>query len=82
MIKERIELLKIKLEVIKSKLILYSGGFGGSVALGLREELSAGAKYDFAVAAFILFIGILLNLSRFGRIVKDVETLEKRLDDV
>lgn len=81
-IKLKIELLSKKIEIVKSKLLVFSAGVAGCWAF-----LSANyTKVDFLVIIslvliFIFGLGVTMNLFRFGDIMDEMKKLEKELND-
>ena len=76
-LKVRIELLKLRLDVIKSKLLLFSSAFGGIVAIIFNSLTSPISKYLGVALGTFLFIAIIANLFRLGKILSMIDNLEK-----
>ncbi len=73
--KLRLDALKTLLDGVKTKLLLFSGGFGGVVALTFKYFSTASLLIG-SFAGSILFAGILINLSKLNKILNEVERLK------
>ena len=74
----KLESLKAEYAIIKDKLLLFSGGFAGSVSIIINDN---NLLFTLSATAFgsASFIGILLNLYKAGKISKEINTLKEEL---
>ncbi|TWO20458.1 hypothetical protein YZ82_03755 [Campylobacter hyointestinalis] len=81
-IKFKIELLSKRIEIAKSKLLIFSAGIAGCWAfLSTNYE-----KIDLLVIVsliliFIFGLGVTMNLFRFSIIIDEIKKLEKELNE-
>lgn len=80
-IKLKIELLKLEYSIIKDKLLLFSAGLGGSFATLFGAMLPFYIKLGLWIVLGFSFIGILLNLDKAGKILKEIKELKGILND-
>jgi len=65
-----IEKIKVKVEILKTKLYLFSGGLGGSIIYFLKTHNSF-----FIISGIITFAGVIINLTKLSKLYKKVEEL-------
>ncbi|NPA11323.1 MAG: hypothetical protein GXO62_03685 [Epsilonproteobacteria bacterium] len=63
-----IEILKAKIDIIKTKLYLFAGGFGGSITIFIKHS-----SYIFAITTIITFIGVINNLAKISKLEKELD---------
>ena len=73
--KLQLEALKALMDGVKAKLLLFSGGFGGSFVILLKSD-NLFVLYGLGFASAVLFSGTLINLLRLNKILNDIEKLK------
>jgi len=82
-IKVEIDLLKLEIDVIHKKLLVFLGGVTGTWIYGLKF-----AQNDNLVASILIFIffgiftiGTFASVTKLSRVEKDIKNISKRLRD-
>ena len=72
--KLKLDVLKALLDAHKTKLLLFASAFGGSVAIMIKND-NLSILGIFAILGAIMLIGVLINLVKFNKLVKEIEEL-------
>ncbi|WP_187647229.1 hypothetical protein [Nitrosophilus labii] len=70
-----LDVLKVLLDGIKTKLLLFSAGFGGSIAILLKSTNTISILF-FSFSTAILFLGLIVNLLNFNKILNEVKRIK------
>ena len=73
--KLKLEILKVLLDGIKTKLLFFGAGFGGSIAI-LLKSVSLSAIIFFGFSTAVLFLGVIINLLNFNKTLNEVKRIK------
>jgi len=72
----KLEALKVKYQIVKDKVLLFSAGFGSSLVIESTKQLSDFFEFVFGVGVVLSFIGLLTNLFLADTYLKEIERIE------
>ena len=73
--KFRLDVLKVLLDGIKTKLLLFASALGGSLAILIKNN-NLVIMGVFSLLSVIMFIGVILNLVKFNKHIKEIEGMK------
>ena len=80
-IKIELEILKTELQAINNRLLLFTTATGGSFLTIIKSSYPLIVEGILYIATAFSFIGVLINLNKSGKIIKEISELKKRLNN-